>query len=260
MLGAAVVFWWQRSQIVGLSGQLNRQDQALARQQDRIDELVSGSETHPHASGVRGGGWSSPALRADERQLILEQYRDVLAQMNLPPETATRLKNLLTDRIAAVLDAEDAAVQAGFAEGSAQTVRAVSLAVAESDREMAALVGAEGLRRLDGWSGPAQPAIATATVAPAAVNVFVSNNAPIGGYADTSEVAPADAYPSDYAAAPYYSSGWYGPVVYPYYGVAYGRGGAIRGSRALGAGRPGSGRSFPPAAGGRVSRSGGRAR
>ena len=88
-------------------------------------------------------------MRADERRVILNQYRDVLAQMDLPPATASRLQNLLTERIEAVLDAEDAAVREGFAEGSTETVRTVTLAMAEVDREITNLVGRDGSRLLD---------------------------------------------------------------------------------------------------------------
>ena len=65
--------------------------------------------------------------RAEERRLILDQYRDVLTQLNIPEPTATRLRDLLTERIEAVLDTEESAMREGFAEGSAETTRAVKL-------------------------------------------------------------------------------------------------------------------------------------
>jgi hypothetical protein len=140
-------------------------------------------------------------MRAEERRVILVQYQDILAQMDLPSDKAARLLDLLTERIDTVLDAEDAAVRVGFAEGSAQSARAVSLAIADVDRDIVGLVGADGMRRIDGLS--AAPAVAPEPVVPVVVNVFVQAPASQAAYMDeTPAPTTADAGPQ-YASYPY---------------------------------------------------------
>jgi hypothetical protein len=185
-------------------------------------------------------------LREDERRLILSQYRDALAQMNLPPATAARLQNLLEDRVEAVLDAEDADMRAGFAMGSAETSRTVAWAIADVDREIANLLSTAGFRPASPPSiqtppaAPPDPAV-TVVVAPA---VAIEYAAP--------EAQPAA--PNDTSAYPYLS---YPYLYFPAYPLAmYVTGGFSGGrSRHWGTAEP---RSFrPPAMGGiRAARQG----
>jgi len=211
ILSGVGVFWWQRSQIVHLRAQVARQGDALDDLSRRMDGETDGAVAASAApmAPFRAGSRRNPddavaALRADERRLILEQYQDVLAQMNLPQEEETRLKNLLADRIETVLDVENAAERVGFAEGSAQTARAVALAVAEVDREIVGLVGADGIRRIDGPSpvAPVPMVVPEPAAPPVVVTVVVQ--------------APAPAYSPDYAA-PAPDTGAYAQYsAYPY--------------------------------------------
>jgi hypothetical protein len=225
------VFWWQRSQIVHLREQVARQDNALVENQKRVADLslLVGADrrgmdapaargTFAAMSGPRRGDAMRDEFRDDERRLILDQYRDVLAQLNLSPETAGRLQDLLTDRIETVLDTEEAAMRQGFAEGSAETARAVGFAVADVDREIASLVGVLNSRLLNGIPATAEPAPVVmpepgpAPAVPAVVNVIVQ--------------APAEPSYPDASAAPPYSYPLYSP--YSYYlpaGIFIGRGG-----------------------------------
>jgi hypothetical protein len=214
ILAGASVFWWQRSQIAQLRAQVARQGDALGDLYARV-----GDEGQPSAP-ARGVTLASlriqparasredgaAAMRAEERRIILAQYEDVLAQMDLPPDKSSRLLDLLTERIDTVLDAEDAAVRVGFAEGSAQAARAVSLAIAEVDRDIVGLVGADGMRRIDGLSAaPASaPPAAPEPAPPVIVNVIVQAPAPQVAYADSTPApTPEDSTGAYYASYPY---------------------------------------------------------
>jgi hypothetical protein len=220
ILAAGGLFWWQRSQIAALRAVVVQQGYALQDDRMQMDDLsrwLSGSRRHglsaqselastTRPKGLRRSDDDSAALRSDERSVIVDQYRDVLAQMALPRETASRLLDLLTDRIDAVLDAQDAAMREGYAEGSAETARAVALAVAGVDREIATLVGVDGGRRLDGFAptlAPEPVAPPAQTDVPTVVNVVVQNS-PAPSYADMGVATePSAAYPSYYPYAFY---------------------------------------------------------
>ncbi len=216
LLGGASVILWQRSQIAALRGQVNEQGAALAGDRGRLDELSLqmdraaeqpglGRATALRASFVHSADYGS-AARADERRVILAQYRDVLSQVNLPEEAAGRLQYLLADRVEAFLDAQDAARREGFAEGSAAMERAVALAIGEDDRLIAELLAGAGDRHLDRSSVPlpAEPPFQPAPAAPTVV-VNVVNQAPYGAPAADQTATP----PADYAAA------GYAPFYYP---------------------------------------------
>jgi hypothetical protein len=216
------VFLWQRSQITRLRAQVVWQQGALEENERRVDELAAAlngegrrapaawAAREANARGAaRGPDATVAALRADERRLILDQYSDILAQMNLPEETAARLRNLLTDRVEAVLDAEDAAERQGFAVGSAETARAVTLAIADVDRDISGLVGQDGIRRLDGTPQGAapEPVVIPEPAAPTTL-VTVVVQAPQAPYFDDAESAPAAADATDTYATPY----WFFPT------------------------------------------------
>jgi hypothetical protein len=206
VLAAGGIFCWQQSQIVHLRAQVARQAEAIG---GALDAPVPPAPAAPPL-GLRRADANGVAARADERRLILDQYQDILAEMNLPAATASRLQDLLADRVEAVLDAQDAAMREGFAEGSAETARAVTLAIAEVDRQIADLIGTKGNRVLDGLPPAVAPEPAVAPLPPAplvVVNVVVPS-AP--AYAEPA--APAEPAASSDATAAY--SG------YPYYPVA----------------------------------------
>jgi hypothetical protein len=153
---AGGVVAWQRSQMIAVRGQLAAQQAALAAEHERMDGLAR----LLGASALPGQAVSAPlrpgdppaaaqaeeaAARREERRLILDQYQDVLATLNLPEATASRLQDLLADRIETVLDAEDAARRAGFAEGTAQSAQVVAQAISGLDHDIALLVGLDGL-------------------------------------------------------------------------------------------------------------------
>ncbi len=219
ILAGSGIFMWQRSQISRLRAQVTRQGEALDDLSLRVDDrrLVSDraaprAEGSPGFARPRDDGFAE--ARADERRVILDEYRDVLSQMNLPPETASRLQDLLTDRVETVLDAQDAAVRVGFAEGSAQMARAVGLAIAQVDRDIVGLVGQDGIRRLDGYPA-VQPETWAVPQAPAAVVVNVVVQAPApppAAYADSMSAPASSDAGSQYVSYPY-------PYV-PYYPVA----------------------------------------
>jgi hypothetical protein len=226
VLAGAGVFCWQRSQIVHLRAQVAGQADAL----DDISRRLDGEAQGPAAAfpaafrsqSPRGPDDAGADLRADERRLILDQYRDVLAQMNLSPETESRIKNLLADRVETVIDVENAAERVGFAEGSADTARAVALAVAEVDREIVGLVGADGIRRIDGQPPAApEPMIVPEPAAPPVVVTVVVQAPP-----------PAPVYYADSAASAPDSSAYVPYSPYPYFyavpGVVVARGAASR--------------------------------
>ncbi len=191
---------WQRSQIARLQSQVSAERGAiedLSRRAATGDPQAMAAATVPRAADD-----GMAALRSDERRLILDQYQGVLSQLNLPPETAARLQDLLAERVETVLDAENAAIRVGFAQGSAETARAVSLAVAGVDRDLISLVGMDAVRRIDGppEERAPEPAAAPAPAAPAVV-VTVVVQAPAPQY----DLPPAD-QAADTGASLQYSS------------------------------------------------------
>src|SRR5579871_4600260 len=221
VLAAGGVVIWQRSQISSLRAEMGAQRAALADERDRLDSLASRLDPVPIA-GVAGRplavpassgrhSEASPTLRADERRVILAQYRDVFAQSNLPEGTVSRLQDLLTDRVEAFLDAQDAARREGIAEGSAEMERAVALAIAEDDRQISQLMTlVEAVRA----APPPAPAPAapwdqpTAAAPPVVVTVVTQSPA------ETSYPSYVDAAPSPEAGSPYLPFSTYPPGGY----------------------------------------------
>jgi hypothetical protein len=199
------VISWQRSQISRLQAQVSLQDGAIAELSDRF--VARAPAATEREALPRGTDAAMADLRADERRLILDQYRDVISQLNLAPETATRLQDLLTDRVETVLDAQNAAIQVGFAEGSAETARAVALAIAGVDRDIMSLVGADAVRRIDGPPAAPAPAplVAPEPATPTVVTVVVQ--APAPAYSPDSAAQAQDTGAiAQYSTPPYFYS------------------------------------------------------
>jgi hypothetical protein len=219
ILAGLGIFSWQRSQIVRLRAQVTRQGEALDDLSLRVDgdRGFTGEAPTSHRQGsARLAGTADDALaaaRTDERRVILDEYRDVLAQMNLAPETASRLLDLLTDRVETVLDAQDAAIRVGFAEGSAQMARAVGMSIAQVDRDIVGLVGQDGIRRLDGYPPVQQVDSAPQAPVPVVVNVVVqAPSPPVATYAEAAPSQEAQDASAQYVSYPF-------PYV-PFYPVA----------------------------------------
>jgi hypothetical protein len=209
LAGTAGIVSWQHEQIAGLRGQLAEQAAVAQDNQQRLADISSFLRRASRPAREISSRGISPAeaagalSRADERRLILSQYQDLLTGMNLPPATAARLQNLLEERVYTVLDAEDAAMREGFAEGSAETTRAVSLAIADVDREIGALLGPAGSRQFIPATYAPEPA--PPAPPPAVVTVAVENGA-------------EPDYPASYAppAAPVATAPGYDTSAYPY--------------------------------------------
>jgi hypothetical protein len=208
---AAGMLVWQRGQISSLRAEVGAERAALANERDRLDALASQLDPAPapeptRMSAVQAALVRSPdpvSLRADERRVILAQYRDVLAQANLPEATAARLQDLLADRVEAFLDAQDAARREGFAEGSAEMQRAIAGAIAEDDRQIGALMNlVENIRQaatpapapMEPWGPPATPAVVVTVVNQAPAETAPGYGEPAPGPDLTLPVAPSYSY------------------------------------------------------------------
>jgi len=210
-VGAVGVLSWQQIEIAHLSAQLARQSDAPAPAGFRPQDF------RPQHAVPSASPWG---LSADERKFILDQYRDVLANMNLPPATASRLQNLLTERIAAALDAQDESARYGFADGSPETTRAESYAIAHVDQEIAALVGLEADQRLN-WLLAGSPSAPAGAPAPAPVVVNIVTPAPAVPVEVYTEAQPEDNYAYTQPAPYYYYYGY--PVTSYWVGEVYSR-------------------------------------
>ena len=219
IVAGAGVIAWQQIQIAQLRAQVARQADANGHPNDREVRLSPTSPVSTVAAkvnGLRRYVDNRAEVRANERRIILDQYRDVLTEMNLPTATALRLQDLLTERIESVLDAEQAASEQGYTWGSDETARAVMFAIAGTNQEIVRLVGLEAERRLDGLLPSASPEVVIVpepATSPAFVTVVVQAP-PAPSYADA--LTPADipaAYP-----------GYYPYATYPLPGVVLGRG------------------------------------
>ncbi len=218
VVAGAGVFSWQRMQIAALREQVARQGADLAESRERMDLLSRLVEAPaPRRTGAYAAlparlarpddsDAGAAALRADERRVIVGEYRDVIARMNLPDAAASRLEDLLADRIEAFLDAQDAAERQGFAEGSAQMQGAVALAIAYDDRAIAQLLGAEANGRLNRllFQPPPEPAVQPEPAAPTTVVTVVVQAPPSPAYSEDAGQPAAQAPFALYA--PY----WYG--------------------------------------------------
>jgi hypothetical protein len=241
VIAGANLFWWQHYQIASYRAQLeDRQLLPSGHHYRRSgyprDSAATPAAWTPHAAssgGLTRADLNQSDSQADDRNLILDQYRDAIAELNLPPEKASRLLDLLDDRVQAVLDAEDNARRQGYAEASAVAQRAVAMAIAQEDQRIVQLIGLVGQRTLEGQGASAPPAAPTTVV----VNVMP---APASDYAAPAYAAAPPAYDAgDYAAYTTY------PYIYPYpnfyttgIGYAnYGRGGRAYAARGAGPAR-----------------------
>jgi hypothetical protein len=206
----------QQWQLARLRGQLARQGTMLETSQQQVADLTTQLATANAARMLAAGqnelrrqAADSAFWREDERRLMLSGYENFLAQANLPPGRLARLKDLLVERTESVFDAKDAAEQQGIADGTLEMQRAMALATADLDREIAGLLGpASDVRAQELASLAVQNEILAAAVNPAPQ--------------DQPLAPPAYAYAPDAgAAAPAYAVLETAPAYYAVSGVFY---------------------------------------
>jgi hypothetical protein len=93
----------------------------------------------------------APIWRKQQLRGIQQQFGDTFAAMKLPPEELAKLRELLVARNDAVMDANEAAQQAGLSPR--ETGMAVSQAQNEVNDEIKALIGTDGFQQLQQPSG-----------------------------------------------------------------------------------------------------------
>jgi len=213
VFAGANLFWWQHYQIATYRAQLAEQDQALTGRSMRPSGYAHGSASSsvawsPHSarSGLTRADLNPNDQHAEDRNLILDQYRETIAQLNLPPATASRLEDVLAERVQAVLDAEDAARREGYAAASAVAQQAVAMAIAQEDQRIVQLIGLAGERSLDAQGSAVQPAIQVLPPAPVIVNVMSApaaapdySSAPVAAAADSGDYGAYSTYPYLYS-------------------------------------------------------------
>jgi RNA polymerase sigma factor (sigma-70 family) len=94
------------------------------------------------------------ALQKKEfRRSVVREYSRAIASLNLPTDKAAQLKELLIERELTSFDAENAATQAGFAQGSKEEGKAVSDATKDSNQAITALIGSDASEKLEALKG-----------------------------------------------------------------------------------------------------------
>lgn len=87
--------------------------------------------------------------RKELRRSVIRGYSRAIAALNLPPDQAAQLKNLLIEKAMSSADAMEAATQAGLQPNSSQTYRAISQATKELDQSINSLIGSDANERLE---------------------------------------------------------------------------------------------------------------
>lgn len=224
-IGATNLLWWQQSRIEVYRTRLAWQ--AAAPAEASVGDPAPRAMFAAYRPSAAAGGSArtelspreaaSSPLSNEERQLILDQYRDAMAQLNLSPAVAARLQDLLVERIQAILAVEDQARRQGYAEASALVEQAVAQTIAREDERIVSLIGLEGDLRLNGRQEEAQPA----EESPAPTTVVNIIAAPPA----TPDYTTAEAVPADTSLASGYwpYSGFYYPPVVGYAAIGQGR-------------------------------------
>jgi hypothetical protein len=92
-------------------------------------------------------------MQKESRRSTIRTYGRAIAALNLSPNQATQLKELLVERDLASYDAHEAAVQAGFKSGSKEANKAVSEATKDLNQAVTSLIGADGNEKLEALKG-----------------------------------------------------------------------------------------------------------
>jgi RNA polymerase sigma factor (sigma-70 family) len=189
LAGAAIMWVSQQNQIARLRAErsaLMTQADANAKAAARLKaELADAEDTlakmraHHPAAGVPGGSATandatdqdSPMETIHERQILkdhpeyaglmrkelrrstVRQYERAIAALNLQPDEAGKLKELLVEKAYSISDARDAAIQQGFSQNSPEMNQATAQAGKEMDQEINALIGGDAAGRLEALQG-----------------------------------------------------------------------------------------------------------
>ena len=89
-------------------------------------------------------------MRKDSRRSTLRMYGRAIAALNLAPNQAIQLKELLVERELASDDAREAAVQAGLKWDSKNSGKVLSEATKDLNQAITSLIGADGVEKLEG--------------------------------------------------------------------------------------------------------------
>lgn len=97
------------------------------------------AKEHPEFAAIRD---------RETRRMILRQYGDAFAALNLPPDKLAQLKNLLVERQMSSEDAQEAARAAGLQPGTPAFAQAVAEAYNDMQQSIVALIGQDGQNAL----------------------------------------------------------------------------------------------------------------
>jgi RNA polymerase sigma factor (sigma-70 family) len=92
-------------------------------------------------------------MRKDIRRNVVRQYLSAIGALNLSPDEAGKLKELLVERDLASFDAHEAEAEAGVADDSAGARKADSEATKESNLAITALIGSDANEKLEALKG-----------------------------------------------------------------------------------------------------------
>lgn len=87
--------------------------------------------------------------RKELRRGVVREYARAITALNLPPDQATQLKNLLVEKAMTSADAMELATQAGLQPNSAEVGKAVAQATKDLDQSINSLIGSEANEKLE---------------------------------------------------------------------------------------------------------------
>jgi hypothetical protein len=99
---------------------------------------------HPEYAGL---------MRKEGRRNVVREYSRAIAALNLSPDKAIQLKELLVERDMSEYDAQDAANQAGLVSGSPEAGKAISEAMKDSEQAIKSLIGSDADEKLEALKG-----------------------------------------------------------------------------------------------------------
>ena len=152
-----------------LAGKLAKDEEALAAAKTHL-----GAQIHAGISAAAQATAASPSTGANmihmkdllrdhpemaalqQRELrrsIVREYGRAIAALNLSPDKAAQLKELLVEKAVTSSDAVDAATKAGLQPSSGDTYKAISQATRDLDQAINTLIGADADDKLEALKG-----------------------------------------------------------------------------------------------------------